>query len=94
MGPELLAGQACFPFAVLVAQNLLSLGFICPGTFSYPTTFGLYDFNILISLYNSDSKFEDFDKKKPEFLISPHNIPTTHWPFPLFYRSCRVTRKY
>ena len=63
-GPELLAGQACFPFAVLVAQNLLSLGFICPGTFSYPTTFGLYDFNILISLYNSDSKFEDFDKKK------------------------------
>ena len=61
-GPELLAGQACFPFAVLVAQNLLSLGFICPGTFSYPTTFGLYDFNILISLYNSDSKFEDFDK--------------------------------
>ena len=63
MGPELLAGQACFPFAVLVAQNLLSLGFICPGTFSYPTTFGLYDFNILISLYNSDSKFEDFDKK-------------------------------
>jgi hypothetical protein len=60
-GPELLAGQACFPFAVLVAQNLLSLGFIYPGTFSYPTTFGLYDFNILNSLYNSDSKFEDFD---------------------------------
>ena len=59
-GPRVI-GWTSFPFAVLVAQNLLSLGFICPGTFSYPTTFGLYDFNILISLYNSDSKFEDFD---------------------------------